>query len=351
MTAQRKQRWKSVLKVFALSIMALAIAGVIYEQIGKRLDQKRYPQIGQSIDIGGRTLNLYCSGRGSPVVIFDSGGHTAGYSWIAIQPEVVKFTRACWYDRAGYGWSDSGPSPRTFEAIAKDLHALLHAAHIAPPYVLVGATSSSFHVRVYTGLYPNEVAGAVLIQATDPDVFAHSPPYMKGRLGSMPPLIKKLACDVLEPVMLDVGLLRLMGNPGSGQPYGSENLSRDQQVELSFLSKNPGTVRGGEGCNLDESMAEVRAAGDLGNRPLIVLASSRPFEAPPGGHYAQATADFNEYWFHQLQPHLAALSTRGNSFSSPTRRRRTQSSQPSAKLSAKCVRNNLTIKLGGLLKS
>jgi hypothetical protein len=177
--------------------------------------------------------------------------------------------------------------------------------------VLVGATSSSFQVRVYNSLYPDEVAGAVPIEATDPDVFAHSPAYMKGRLGSLPPFIKKLGCDVLRPVILDVGLLRLIGNPGSGQPYGSENLSRDQQAELSFLSKNPGTVRGGEGCDLEESMAEVRAAGDLGNRPLIVLASSKPFKAPPGGQYAQATADFNEYWFHQLQPHLAALSTRG----------------------------------------
>ena len=311
MPIPRNRSLISATKTLGTFLVLATVAGIVYEQIGERRDLRRYPQLGRSVGIGGRSLNIYCSGEGSPTVVLDSGGHTAGYSWIGIQAEIAKLTRACWYDRAALGWSDPGPSPRTPKAVASDLHALLHAAHIAPPYVLVGATSSSFHVRVYTGLYPNEVAGAVLIQATDPDVFAHSPPYMKGRLGSMPPLIKKLACDVLEPVMLDVGLLRLMGNPGSGQPYGSENLSRDQQVELSFLSKYPGTVRGGEGCNLDESMAEVRAAGDLGNRPLIVLASSRPFDAPPGGHYAQATADFNEYWFHQLQPHLAALSTRG----------------------------------------
>jgi pimeloyl-ACP methyl ester carboxylesterase len=307
----RNRRLILATKTLGIFLVLATAAGIVYEQIGERRDRRRYPQLGRSVDIGGRSLNLYCSGEGSPTVVLDSGGHTAGYSWIGIQAEIAKITRACWYDRAAYGWSDPGPSPRTPKAVASDLHALLHAAHIAPPYVLVGANSSSFHVRVYTGLYPDEVAGAVLIQATDPDVFAHSPPYMKGRLGSLPPFIKKFSCVVLEPLMLNVGLLRLMGNPGSGQPFGSENLSRDQQVELSFLSKNPGTVRGGAGCDLDESMAEVRAAGDLGNRPLIVLASSKPFKTPPGGRYARATSDFNEYWFQRLQPHLAALSTRG----------------------------------------
>jgi len=63
------------------------ITGVVYEQIGRRLDRRRYLRIGQPVDIGGRALNLFCRGQGSPAVIFDSGGHTAGYSWIAIQPE------------------------------------------------------------------------------------------------------------------------------------------------------------------------------------------------------------------------------------------------------------------------
>jgi pimeloyl-ACP methyl ester carboxylesterase len=291
-------------------LVVLVVAGVIYEQIGRRRDRTRYPQIGRSVDIGGRTLNISCSGEGSPAVIFDSGGHTAGFSWIDIQPEISKRTRACWYDRAGFGWSDPGPSPRTFQAIANDLHELLHAANVEPPYVLVGATAGTFHVRVYNKLYPDEVAGAVLIHASDPEAFTHEPQYMKGALASLPPILKKTSCRVLEPVMLNSGLLRLMGNPGSGRPEGIDYLNRDQQRELSFLSKNPETVRGGEGCDLEEGLDEVRAAGDFGGRPLVVLTSSRPFRAPGGG-YAQETAALNDYWFHQLQPHLAALSSRG----------------------------------------
>ncbi len=298
-------------KILTCFFLMLMLVGVIYEQIGRRQDRKRYPQIGRSVDIGGRKLNIFCSGEGAPAVIFDSGGHTAGYSWISIQPEIAKLTRACWYDRASYGWSDPAPSSRAPRAVANDLHALLRAAPVAPPYILVGATFAAFHVRVYNGLYPDEVAGAVLIEASDPDAWAHSPIYMRGALASLPPFLKELSCRVAEPILLNFGLLRLMGNPGSGVPFGMENLGSAEQRELSFLSKNPETARGGEGCDLDEIAIEVRAAGNFGDRPLIVLTSSKPWEAPLGGQYRQVTDAFNDYWFHQLQPRLAALSTRG----------------------------------------
>ncbi len=183
-------------KYLALFVVALVLTGIIYEQIGERRDRKKYKQIGRSVDIGGRSLNIYCSGDGKPTVIFEGAGHTAGYAWIDIQAEVSKFTRACWYDRAGYGWSDPDPSTRTFQSIANDLHALLKAPALPGPYVLVGATAGTFHIRVYNGLYPTEVAGAVLIHASDPDAFAHEPEYMKGALGSLPPLLQRIGCVV-----------------------------------------------------------------------------------------------------------------------------------------------------------
>jgi pimeloyl-ACP methyl ester carboxylesterase len=294
-----------------LLIAVILVVGIVYEKIGERRDRSRYPQIGRSVDIGRRTLNLFCSGEGTPTVIFESAGHTAGFSWIAIQPEVAKFTQACWYDRAGYGWSDPGPSPRTFVEIANDLHAMLRAAAIPPPYVFVAATAGAFHVRVYNGLYPSETAGAVLIHATDPDVFAHEPEYMKGSLGALPPSVQRFGCNVLRPFLLYVGLQRLMGNPGAGRPFGIANLTRQQQEELRFLSNNPSTAQTeGEGCVLDESMAEVRRAGDFGDHPLIVLAGETPFQSP-SPQYAKATEALNDYWNHDLQPRLAALSKRG----------------------------------------
>jgi len=313
-----RSRFRTVARRLVSLFLLLLLAGFVYEQIGRRADRHRYPQIGRAVSIGDRSLNIFCSGEGSPTVVFEAAGHTAGYSWIDIQPQVAPFTRACWYDRAGYGWSDPGPSPRTFHAIAADLHALLHAAQIQTPVVLVGPTAAAFHIRVFNSMYPGEVAGAVLIHPADTDIFAHEPEYMKGRLASAPPWIQRLGCNTLRPLFLNFGLLRLMGNPGSGRPWGIDTLQPDQQRELSFLSKNPETAQTeGEGCVLDESMAEVRAAGDFGSRPLVILTSSEPFEGTPDPHSEQETAALNQFWFKDLQPRLAHLSTRGQLILSP----------------------------------
>jgi hypothetical protein len=82
-----------MLRRLAIVVFALAIAGVVYEQIGSRIDRRRYPQIGRSVDIGGRTMNIYCSGGGGPTVVFETFSHMAGYSWSGVQREAAKFTR------------------------------------------------------------------------------------------------------------------------------------------------------------------------------------------------------------------------------------------------------------------
>ena len=127
----------------AFLFLVLVVARIVFEQIGQRQDRRRYPQIGKSIDVGGRTLNIFCLGDGGPVVIFDTYGHMSGFSWSAVQSKVATFNRACWYDRAAYGWSEPGPMPRTYQSVASDLHALLHAASVPPPYVLVGASEAA----------------------------------------------------------------------------------------------------------------------------------------------------------------------------------------------------------------
>ncbi len=143
----------SRIKRFAFGLVLLVTAGFSYEQFGEWRDQHRFPQVGRSVDIGGRSLNLYCSGSGSPAVVMDSGAGAPGYGWKLVEPGIAKLTRACWYDRAGYGWSDPAPRTRTAADIAEDLHKLLHAAGIPPPYVLVGHSLGGFHVRVFAAHY------------------------------------------------------------------------------------------------------------------------------------------------------------------------------------------------------
>jgi pimeloyl-ACP methyl ester carboxylesterase len=304
MQAQAKPILQSVAAVIVVSICA----GTLYEQLGRQKDRKRYPQIGRSVDIGGRTLNVYCSGEGGPTVVFESGGHSSGYSWISIQPEVAKFTRTCWYDRAAYGWSDIGPLPRTYKKVAEDLHSLLKAAPIRGPHVLVGTNIGGSHIRVYNGLFPGEVAGAVLVDSSLPEATAHEPAFMKGRMASLPASIKAVNCDVVIPVLLRVGLSRLFWR--RPRNLGAIHLTSAQQVEMNFLSDSPTAQAGGEGCDVETSYEAVRSAGGFGDVPLIVLTSAKPFSSPRPED-SKDVETFNELWVHKLQPQLARLSNRG----------------------------------------
>jgi len=127
-----------------------------------------YAQPGQLVSVNGFRLNLYCMGSGSPTVVFDSGWGDWAPAWSKVQPEIAKWTRACSYDRAGEGFSDPGPMPRTSVHIAEELRTALHHAGIGGPYILVGSAFGGDNVRTFADLYMDEVAGLVLVDA-DPD--------------------------------------------------------------------------------------------------------------------------------------------------------------------------------------
>src|SRR3712207_9386654 len=94
---------------------------------------------GQMVDVGGYHLHINCVGTGSPTVVIDAGLGDWSASWSSgVQPEAARSTRVCAYDRAGMGWSERGPLPRTAERFAEELHTLLRNANISGPYVLVG---------------------------------------------------------------------------------------------------------------------------------------------------------------------------------------------------------------------
>src|SRR5512132_3663891 len=124
----------------------------------------RTPPPGRLVSLGNHRLHIRCDGDGAPPVIFDAALGGSSLSWSLVHPAVARLTRPCSYDRAGFGWSDAGPLPRTAGRIADELHDLLRAAALAPPYVLVGHSYGGLVTRLYASRHPNDVAGLVLIE-------------------------------------------------------------------------------------------------------------------------------------------------------------------------------------------
>ncbi|HSD23766.1 MAG TPA: alpha/beta hydrolase [Solirubrobacterales bacterium] len=129
---------------------------------------------------GGRQLYLECRGSGWPTVVFEAGLRSRGDIWTwsregvgtGVASRVSKFTRVCFYDRPGtlahfpyVSRSDPVPMPRSTGEVVADLHALLAAAGVPGPYVMVGASTGGLIVRQYASLHPAEVSGLVLVDA------------------------------------------------------------------------------------------------------------------------------------------------------------------------------------------
>lgn len=300
----------------ALILLFVLAAGFIYERVGEWRDSRSFPRIGRPIDIGGRSLNIYCAGEGSPTVVMDSGGNEPGYSWKLVQQGVSDFIRACWYDRAGYGWSDPAPSPRSSADIANDLHKLLHAAGIAPPYLLVGHSFGGFTVRVFASRYREETAGLVLV-----DSASEHEDDIKREI-EIPRTIQAPAARyfpgfLLRPLMLAGWLLvhegaeRLLDDGPGEPPSGSRMSGRDLAI-LHALQIQPRAFDASiqESGSRPASVRQVLAIHDLGNMPLIVLTAGKhypPVEDPEEERLLEA---FHQYRVYKDQPRMLTLSTR-----------------------------------------
>jgi pimeloyl-ACP methyl ester carboxylesterase len=277
--------WKSAYRLartgarlVAVLVAVVLLGAALYEHIGAWRDRRVLKQIGRSVDIGGRTLNIYCTGEGSPTVILVSARTAPGYVWTPTQRGVSAFTRACWYDRADLGWSDSGPDPEWADAAARDLHRLVQNAGLRPPLVLVGHSFGGYVVRLYHHTYPGEASGMVFVDTALEDA---------GTIQGMPhremPAIPRSVILGLSMVLGRLGMIRfLASNPGPPPKHWSADewdilarLRRQRNVLLADAKLGPGRA----------SDDLVRATGGLEEMPLIVLTQgspSSPSSAAPG---------------------------------------------------------------------
>jgi len=158
----------SVLLVIAAVLAASVLFGIVYQAIGTARDRGRFPPLGRLVDIGGRRVHFLDRGQGSPAVVFESGISASSLNWTHLHADVSQFTRACAYDRASLGWSDSLEAPRTAAQLIADLHAMLVASGIPGPYVLVAHSFGSLLVGLYAAKYPQEIAGVIMIDPLSP---------------------------------------------------------------------------------------------------------------------------------------------------------------------------------------
>jgi pimeloyl-ACP methyl ester carboxylesterase len=145
--------------IFILIRAFLLVATTLYQAISCFIEDQTPPP-GQRFDVGGHRLHLYTVGEASPTIVIDhSLGGVEGY---LLAESLSKLSRVCFYDRAGYGWSDHSPHPRTSDQIVTELDTLLTKANINPPYILIGNSFGSYNVRLYAHRFPHKVIGIVL---------------------------------------------------------------------------------------------------------------------------------------------------------------------------------------------
>jgi pimeloyl-ACP methyl ester carboxylesterase len=297
---EKVRRWaKRILLGLVALVVVLVIAGAVYEAFGSWSDARRFRPPGRLVDVGGRRIHLHCTGSGSPTVVLESGLGMPAMSWRQVQPGVAAFATVCSYDRAGYGYSDAGPMPRTLERRVEDLHAALRAGGRPPPYVLVAHSAGGFLARGFRHRYPGEVAGVVLVDASHEQQFTRSP-------ASFTALWRDgLDMDRILAVLAPIGLPRLLlGMEARGYP--SAATMADEFVALgvrplaieAMHSEAQSFQRGGE----------VPPGATLGDLPLVVLTAGRAesWGLPEGDAVAM-----RKLWVDELQPELARLSTRG----------------------------------------
>jgi pimeloyl-ACP methyl ester carboxylesterase len=256
---------------FVVAVLGLMLVGSIWESVTEAADVRAYPPPGQLVDMGGYRLHINCAGTGSPTVVVDAGLGDWSTAWSWVQPEVAKTARICTYDRAGYGWSDAGPRPRTAQQFAKELHALLQHANIPGPYILVGHSLAGYTMRVFAHDYATEVAGVVLVDTTSAEPLTQEPADPKPQAES------QSVGDAIVPTLARFGLMRLLAgllNSGEHLPPEAAQAQFAFAVRPQYFKTVMDELRG-----VPQSMAQTRAALTLGDLPLIVL-SRRPGDQP-----------------------------------------------------------------------
>ena len=289
------------------ALLLIVGASAAYHAIETSRERRRFPPPGRLVDAGGYRLHLYCVGTGSPTVVFESGFGMSSNAWALVQPEVARFTRACSYDRPGYGWSDSPPNPRTGLTAAEDLHRMLASAGVSGPYVLVGHSMGGGQVRLFASRFPGEVAGLVIVASGNEDWRTRNPSAGPGD-EAMDFVIQTIA--TLSPTGLPrvAGvLLRPAVIADSAADLRKYLPAHAFESEITFLAQTKqARAMADETRAMRATEKQLRAARDFGDLPLVVLSERWVFPDKPQPQDLEMARIEDE-----LQEEMARFSSRG----------------------------------------
>ncbi|HEY3950681.1 alpha/beta hydrolase [Phenylobacterium sp.] len=302
---------KSIFKWAAIAIVAslalLLATGAVWEQVERRQVAAAYPAPGRLVDIGGgRRMQIECRGAGSPTVVFETGlDYFGALAWSKVMSPVAQITRACAYSRAGIVWSDDKPGPHDALGAAHDLHATLAAAGETGPFVLVGLSMGGPLITTYSGLYGDQVAGLVYVDASHPDQLKRFEAVLgKKSGGGMTAFVQDLGGNLAW-----TGGPRLVAMAARNNHAESTATMppRAKEIALAFFATSLRPLAA-ERDALPETFAEAGAYRNLGARPVVVLTRGKP--APAGELSPAQAAAWDKAW-PAMQQDMARWSSRG----------------------------------------
>ncbi|BDU18270.1 alpha/beta fold hydrolase [Lysobacter auxotrophicus] len=268
-----------------------------------------YATAGQRVTIApGRALNLRCVGDGPRTVLLEAGGNADSTTWFKVLAMLAPQTRTCAYDRAGYGFSDEGPMPRDLDADVADLAALITAAGLKTPLVLVGHSLGSNIVRRYAQHHPENVRALVLVDPPEQGVDALLPAAWKqqGEAGrSQRDAFLDACLKAAEAGTLDKAEGPLASCLRAAPPWQSASVaaaSRAYKLKPAYWR----TLRSELDANTAIFAAPVPADESHGATPVVVLTAPNDVPGVPD-EVRKALQTARE----QTQARLAATSTNG----------------------------------------
>jgi pimeloyl-ACP methyl ester carboxylesterase len=292
-----------ILGIVGIAVVVLVGAG----QVARRRLRSRHRMPGRLVDIGGYGLHVEEHGSG-PTVVLEGGMGVPGLAWRPIVEELATSARVITYDRAGLGWSDSSPRPRTADVMADELAALLARIEAPGPYVLVGHSLGGAIARVFAHRHPGSVAGLVLLDGAHEDQFRRAPAPIAAMADRMGRVMSVALRGLGGLVRAGVIALRPTLVPAVA------SLPADITATIrAIAASDPKVVRAmrDELRGIHAGNDAVRALGiaSFGDLPIRVISHGRPDPLPP--QIPPQVAEANEALWQELQALQAASSTRG----------------------------------------